>query len=235
MQKPLIIAHRGDSSHALENSLEAFRLALAVPVDMIELDVRKSGDDVLYVMHDRETGRTADRNIDVEQALSKEIAGLKLRNGERIPTLDEVFQLVNGRTAVNVEIKSDGAGELLARHLAEHPFRGKLAVSSFKEAEVAAVRRAYPDLDVSAIYDTFSPRHVADYRAKGYRLLSLRKNTVTEPLVRACHAHGLRLFIWTVDDEDEMKRCIEWEVDGIYTNRPGVLKDLVDRQRASGF
>ncbi len=85
MQKPLIIAHRGDSSRALENSLEAFRLALAVPVDMIEFDVRKSRDNQLYVMHDRETGRTAEKNINIEQSLSEEIATVKLRNGEPIP------------------------------------------------------------------------------------------------------------------------------------------------------
>ncbi len=65
MHRPLVIAHRGDSSRALENSLEAFRLALALRVDMIEFDIRKSRDNQLYVMHDKETGRTAEKNITI--------------------------------------------------------------------------------------------------------------------------------------------------------------------------
>src|SRR5512139_2788545 len=96
MRTPLIIAHRGDSSSALENSLEAFRLALAVPADMIELDLRMSRDGVLYVMHDRQTGRTADLNVDIESVTARELAGIRLRNGEPIPTLTDVFELTEG-------------------------------------------------------------------------------------------------------------------------------------------
>ena len=78
MRKPLVIAHRGDSSRALENSLEAFRLALALPVDMIEFDIRKSRDNQLYVMHDKDTGRTAEKNLNIEESLSDEISKVKL-------------------------------------------------------------------------------------------------------------------------------------------------------------
>ena len=93
MPKPLVIAHRGDSSRALENSLDAFRLALSLPVDMIEFDVRKSRDNVLYVMHDKETGRTADGSLDIEKAVSDDISRLRLKNGEAIPTLNDVLTL----------------------------------------------------------------------------------------------------------------------------------------------
>jgi glycerophosphoryl diester phosphodiesterase len=229
MRTPLIIAHRGDSSRALENSLEAFRLAASVPADVIEFDLRMSKDGVLYVMHDRHTGRTADRNIDIEQATSQEIAGIRLKNGEPVPTVDDALRLVAGRAGINVEIKSDGAGAALGRHLFLYRYSGYLMVSSFKEAEVLAARGVMLDLPLAVIYDTFSIRHVAGYRDKGYPVISLRKNTVTEPLVRACHAHGVRLYVWTVDGEDEMKRCIEWEVDGIYTNNPAALKDMIDK------
>ena len=89
------------------------------------------------------------------------------------------------------------------------------------------------DLPVAVIYDTFSLRHVAEYHSKGYPIISLRKNTVTEPLVRACHAHGIKIYVWTVDEEEEMKRCIEWEVDGIYTNKPAALKEAIGRFQAA--
>jgi len=230
MAKPLVIAHRGDSSEALENSLAAFRLALAAPVDMIELDLRLSRDGFLYVMHDRHTGRTAERDVAVEAASSNELDGIRLRNGERIPRLDDVLELAAGKAGINIEIKSHGGGAALARHLAGHPLAGTLVVSSFREEELPPVQSALPEARCAVIYDTFSLRHVAAYRAKGYSLVSLRKNTVTEPLVRACHGQGVCIFVWTVDTEEEMKRCIDWKVDGIYTNRPALLKQVLDRR-----
>lgn len=235
MGSPLIIAHRGYSSHALENSLEAFHLALTVPVDMIEFDIRMSADRVLYVMHDKQTGRTADRDVDIEGLSSKELAGIRLRNGERIPLLEDVLAMTSGKAGVNIEIKSAGAGTALARYLSRSPYRGALMISSFQEAEVLAVRTVLPGLQFALIYDTFSMRLIPEYRHKGYSTISLRKNTVTEPLVKACHARGLLIFVWTVDQEDEMKRCIDWEIDGIYTNNPGLLKELVGQGRTSGF
>lgn len=230
MRTPLIIAHRGDSSRALENSLEAFRLALAVPADMIEFDLRMSRDGVLYVMHDKHTGRTADRNIDIEQATSRELAGVRLKNGEPVPTLDDALRLIAGRAGINIEIKSDGAGAALGRHLFLYRYSGYLMVSSFKEAEVLAARGVMLDLPLAVIYDTFSTRHLASYRSKGFPIISLRKNTVTEHLARACHAQGVRIFVWTVNDEEEMKRCVAWELDGIYTNRPEVLKRVLNAE-----
>jgi len=229
MYKPLIIAHRGDSSRAVENSLEAFRLALTVPTDMIEFDLRMSRDKVLYVLHDKNTGRTADRTVDIEQASSQEISLVRLKNGEPVPTLEGVFKLVAGAVGLNIEIKSDGAGAALVGPLSQYRQSGSVIVSSFKESEVLSIRKALPDLPVAVIYDTFSIRHIAEYKSKGYGLISLRKNTVTEPLVKACHAQGLQVYVWTVDDEEEIKRCIAWEVDGIYTNKPAVLKELIGK------
>jgi glycerophosphoryl diester phosphodiesterase len=233
MRSPLIIAHRGDSFRALENSLEAFRLALAVPADMIEFDLRMSKDGVLYVMHDKHTGRTADRNIDIEHAAAQDIAGIRLKNGEPIPTFDDALKLIAGRVGINIEIKTDGAGAVLGRHLFQYRYSGYVMVSSFKEAEVHAARGVMLDLPAAVIYDTFSISHTAGYRSKGFPMISLRKNTVTEPLVRACHARGTQLYVWTVDEEEEMKRCVEWEVDGIYTNKPAALREFISRFQAA--
>jgi glycerophosphoryl diester phosphodiesterase len=231
---PLIIGHRGDSSNALENSLDAFRRALAVPVDMIELDLRMAADRSLWVMHDKQTGRTAAPDVDIEQVTASEAGSVWLSNGEPVPTLDNVFDLVQNKAAINIEIKSDHAGAALARHLQSRAALPRLVVSSFKEAEVSAVRSVFPQLDYALIYDAFSSRHISEYRSRGYGLISLRKNTVTEALVMGCHARGLRLFVWTVDAEEEMKRCIEWGVDGLYTNKPALLKEVLERQRATG-
>ena len=228
MYAPLIIAHRGDSSRALENSTEAVRLALSLPVDMIEIDIRKSRDNVLYVMHDKDTGRTSDRNINVEQSTSDEIALVRLKNGEPIPSLDDVLRLVAGRVGLNIEIKSDGAGAVLSRHLFHYRYSGYILVSSFSESEVRSARGVMLDLPISVIFDTFSAHDLPVYADKGYSVISLKKNTVNEELIAACHERKIKVYVWTVDEEDEIKKFITWGVDGIYSNRPAVLKRLVE-------
>jgi len=228
MQKPLVIAHRGDSSRALENSLEAFRLALALPVDMIEFDLRKSRDNQLYVMHDHDTGRTAEKNINIEQSLSEEIASVKLKNGEPVPQLGDVLALVAGKVGLNIEVKSEGSGALTAANLAGSGYRGPVLISSVKEREVQDARRVMPTTPVSGIFDTFIEAEVKKYRSLGYGFISLRKKTVTRELISACHDQKIKVYVWTVDNEEEIRRFIEWGVDGMYSNNPMVLKSIVD-------
>ena len=227
MYMPLVIAHRGDSSRALENSLEALRLALSLSVDMVEIDIRKSMDSELYVMHDRHTGRTSDKNVDIEQSRSDEVSRVKLKNGEPIPTLKDVLSLFTGNVGLNLEIKSEGAGRLAAEHLRDSGYRGPVLISSFLENEILAVRAVAPFISTSGIFDAFTMQNLTAYCAKRYSLISLRKKTVSRELIIACHNHGIRVYVWTVDDEADMKKFITWGVDGIYTNKPSLLKEML--------
>lgn len=229
MPMPLVIAHRGASSNALENSLEAVRLALSVPVDMIEVDIRRSRDKGLFVMHDRMTGRTAERNVDIERSSSGHITGIKLRNGEPVPSLAALLDQVAGACALNLEIKSAGAGLLTAQYLRSSGYNGPVLLSSFKEDEVRAARTVMPDLPASLIFDVFTLRNVKSYSARGYKVISLRKKTVSEKLIVACHEQGITVNVWTVDEEDEIRKFISWGADGIYSNNPWVLKKVVER------
>jgi glycerophosphoryl diester phosphodiesterase len=69
--------------------------------------------------------------------------------------------------------------------------------------------------------------NLAAYRAKRYSLISLRKKTTSRELITACHNQGIKVYVWTVDEEDEMEKLIAWGVDGIYTNKPSALKGLL--------
>ena len=151
-----------------------------------------------------------------------------LKNNEPIPVLDDVLNLVAGRVGINIEIKSDGAGAELSRQLFHYRYSGYIMVSSFKEKEILDAREVMLDLPVSGIFDTFVPAEVNKYRSMGYGFISLRKKTVTRELVSACHEQKIKVYVWTVDEEDEIKRFIEWDVDGMYSNKPMVLKKVVD-------
>ncbi len=228
-----MIAHRGDPSTALENSMEAIHHALSYPADMIEIDIRKSRDNMLYVMHDKTTLRTAGKNIDIEKSASDAIARVKLKNGEHVPTLADVVNIITGKAGLNLEIKSDGAGLLIAKYLASSDYHGYVLVSSFKESELLAVRRVLPALPTSMIFDVFHSHDVLSYSARGYKIISLRKMTISEKLVESCHEQGIQVYVWTVDDEEDMKKMISCKVDGIYSNKPGKLKSLIEKLRYS--
>ena len=227
MPKPLVIAHRGDPSRALENSLAAFRLALSVPADMIEFDVRKSLDNGLFVMHDRETGRTAASNIDIERSATDDIARIRLMNGEPIPTLRDVLGLVRGKAGLNIEVKSRGAGGLVAAELAFSRYSGQVLISSFKEREVVDARSVSPAVPVAGIFDTFIASEVLPYKTKGYDIISLNKSAASRELIERFHHEGISVYVWTVDDQAEMEDLLAWGVDGIYSNKPGLLRSVV--------
>ena len=227
MNLPLVIAHRGNSSVTLENSLESIRSALSLNVDMIEVDVRLSRDRVLYVMHDKASGRTAEKNIDVEESTSEEINRIRLKNGEQVPTLAALLNLISGACGLNIEIKSKEAGALTAELLLLSRYQGYILLSSFLEEELEGAHRVMPALPLSIIFDNFTTRDVTAYCAKGYDVISLRKKTVSKKLIDSCHDKGIRVYVWTVDDEQEMKNLIKLGVNGIYSNRPSELKNVL--------
>ncbi len=227
MRRPLVIAHRGNSSRILENSLESIRSAVSLSVDMIEVDIRISRDRQLYVMHDKTTGRTAKTNIDLENATATEIRRIQLKNGEPVPTLASMLTALSGTCGLNLEIKSRGAGALTAEYLRSSSYQGYILLSSFDEEEVLAARRVTPALATSVVFDNFTIHDVSGYRARGYDIVSLRKKTVDEALIIRCHEQGIRVYVWTVDDEREMKKLLAWGVDGIYSNKPELLTEVV--------
>ncbi len=227
MSAPLVIAHRGDSYRAIENSFKSVSLALSIPVDMIEIDVRKSKDNRLYLMHDPDTGRTAEEKMDIEESRSDEIARVRLKNGEGVPMLEDILKLVSGKAVLNVEIKSAGAGALCAEEILRAGYTGPVLISSFKEKEIVEALRVNPVLSTARIFDSFSPGEVPEYEIRGYRFISLEKKTVDEKLLAACHEAKIKVFVWTLDRETEIKKFITLGVDGIYSNRPAMLKRLV--------
>lgn len=194
---------------------------------MIEFDVRKSRDNILYVMHDRYTGRTADRNINIERARAADLSGVKLRNGEPIPTLRNVLALVAGSAALNIEVKSKGAGALVAEMLKGSGYTGRVILSSFHEKEILEARRALPDVPVAGIFDAFASDGVDAYERKGYRHISLNRKTVTRELIEEIHKREIKVYVWTVDLEAEIKELISWGVDGLYSNVPDMLRRIV--------
>src|SRR5215217_9516104 len=136
----LIYAHRGASAIHPENTLLAFRLALAIGVDGIELDVHATADGIPVVIHDRDIGRTTDGVGYVDQIPLARLETLDAGDGERVPTLAEVLALVGDAAHLDIEIKGSGVERAVLDVLAHHP-AGRWAISSFAWDTLRTVRR----------------------------------------------------------------------------------------------
>jgi glycerophosphoryl diester phosphodiesterase len=230
---PLVAAHRGASDRALENSLEAFALAAAGGVDMIELDVRLSSDGEPFVIHDARTGRTARENVAVADCDAGRLSRVLLKNGEPVPRLHEVLALVKGTVPLDVEVKVAGGAAAVCRVLAETGYAGPVLLYSGLREECLAARSTRPDLPCGLVTGRPSTSDVAFCLRHGLPSIhpSFRRLTVLRAgrVKRA----GLALVPYTVDDEESFFRLLALGADGVFSNRAADLRKAWEARRPS--
>jgi glycerophosphoryl diester phosphodiesterase len=239
----LVIAHRGASGSAPENTLAAFAAALAVGADMVELDVHLSRDGEVMVIHndsvDRRTngtGMVADMTRAELQRLDAGSWFSERFGGEPIPALEEVLSLAKGRLRVNVEIKTGYLGpfsmdDLVDRTVAvveNQQMIDRVIFSSFDPPALKRIAEKWPDAARALLLDT-PWQASAVVKAEKFRIIHCARNTVNARSLRAARAGGLRVNVWTVNREAEMERFIEAGADGIITDYPERLIRLLER------
>jgi glycerophosphoryl diester phosphodiesterase len=220
--KALVIAHRGASGTALENSLAAFVAAAPEGADAVELDVHATADGEVIVHHDESVAGTP-----IATSSARTIAALRLSNGEPVPTLAQVLAAIPLSLQVFVEVKSLAArwdGRLL-EILDRGPNPAGYAVHSF---DVAIVRR-FAERRPALRRGVFTLEALADTRAA---FLWQDRDGANDGLVRSAHDRGAQVIVWTVDDPTEMTRLVRWGVDGLCTNLPERARRVVDTARA---
>lgn len=232
--RPQVIAHRGASAEAPENTLAAFRRALAIGVDGVELDAHLSADGVPVVIHDPLLERTTDghglvrdhplaalRRLDAGRRFAEQFAG------ERIPTLAEALDALR-RVRVIVEIKNGPVyyPAIAARVLAAVAEAGHRAVtiSSFDHHVLLEVRAAAPQVPRAVLYAARPIDPVRMARDAGAALLHPHWAYVTREMVGQAQAAGLRVETWTVDEPAHLRHVIATGVDGVMTNHPDRLR-----------
>lgn len=238
--KPLVLAHRGASAYAPENTLAAFNLAFELGADGIELDVSLTRDGIPVVIHDDTVDRTTNGRGAVNQFTLAELQHLDASNrmekyrGEKIPTLEQVLRAVSPRGLVNIEIKSTGLhtdgveGAVLAA--IENTGASRVLISSFNPLALRRMFLLDPRLPRGLLY---APRLPIFLRRAWLRplvrptALHPHVSMVTRELVVWAHQRGYQVNTWTVDEPDVARRLIEWGVDGIITNKPDVLRKIV--------
>lgn len=232
--RPRILAHRGASADAPENTLSAFRLAAEQGADGVELDVWRCATGEVVVHHDAGAARTGGVALLIRRATLRELRGLDVGawkhprfRGERIPLLAEVLEALPG-AFVNVELKSDGRPDLPLAAAAARVVRaagaaGRCVLSSFDGLLLAAARAAAPDLPRAVLCDAgagWEVRAAVTARLVRAEAIHPRAALVTAASLASWRRRGLVIRAWTVDDEREVARLARLGVDAIVTNRP---------------
>jgi glycerophosphoryl diester phosphodiesterase len=194
--KPLIIAHRGASAYAHENTLEAFRIAMEMGADMIEFDVRRTGDDVLVLSHD----------------------DIAMDAGYLIPTLEETFKLTMGKIKLDIELKEDGYAVRVAELAMNYMETADFVITSSLDSAVKAVKSSYPEVRTGLVlgarpvtrllHSLFSERRVRDTAVD---ILAVDRKLLRLGFMRTAKRLGLPVFIWTVNDRKLMGKLLSSE------------------------
>ncbi|MFB2864183.1 glycerophosphodiester phosphodiesterase [Aeromonas sp. MdU4] len=219
-----IIAHRGASGLAPENTLKAIARALELDAKAIEIDVQ-SADGELWVFHDRRLERcTNGKGVLTEQSRSY-LEQLDAGEGEVIPTLWQVMELIAGRCELHIELKGTdtaaGVAELTRQAEAKLGFAtNQWVVSSFHHPELARFAALRPDIRLGALTANL-PFKLAQFAEQlGAWSLNCDVDFVDQSLVADAHRRGLKVLVYTVDYPDDCEKLANMGVDGIFTNRP---------------
>jgi glycerophosphoryl diester phosphodiesterase len=249
---PLLAAHRGGGALWPENSLLAFRSAVALGADYLELDVHLTADGAVAVIHDPTLDRTTTGTGPVSDRTLADLRTLRLRDrsgavtGETIPTLDEVAAVAaGGKRRLLVEIKVDAGGmrypgieEAVLAALDRHDMAASAVVMAFEPETWRRVRALRPEVVAGALYSTRGARAAGGVgpaldaaRAAGVGFVGLEHGLVTTDVVGRARAAGLLLGAWTVNDPEVMRRLTDEGVGVLITDRPDLAKELLTRSR----
>lgn len=229
MATPQVVAHRGASRAARENTLDAFDLAGKLGADGIELDVRRTADGLMAIHHDP---ALADGRLICEMNASELPA--------HVPLLSDALDAC-GDLWVNIEIKNhpddpdhdprETLAAAVAHHLAERGDDDRWLVSSFSRATIDAMRTLRPQVRTGFLTVGVRPdaldKTARDLAVSGHSALHPYDQLLTPECVRAFHAQGIEVNVWTVDDPARMAELVSWGVDSIITNVPDICRSAV--------
>ena len=243
---PTIFAHRGASAYAPENTLAAFELAVRQKADAIELDAKLSGDQHVVVFHDRTLDRTTDGSGKISDfplvALKELDAGEHFDPeylGERIPTLDEVFEAVGHKTFINIELTNyerpiDSLAEKTAGCVRRHNLADRILFSSFNPIVLRKIKKMLPEIPIGLLALPGSggawARSVLG-RWVPYQALHPEHRDISHSLVDRCHRQKYRVYTYTINRVKEMTLCFQMDVDGIFTDDPPLAQRTLSQYK----
>ena len=232
----VVIAHRGASGYAPENTMTAFRLAHEMRSEMVELDIMLTADGVPVAFHDDDLAKTTDEEGSISLRTLAELRELEAGawfaeefDGEPIPTLDEVLEWASGRMSLNIEIKTEAWRASLDQSVEprvveavrRHGMERHVLFSSFDYRVVARLKELAPEIPTAVLYEKSQSAGrgpVQTVRYLGADAFNCSWRELTPEWLGELKAAGIPVFIYTVNDPRRMRRLIEQVVTGIFSD-----------------
>lgn len=229
----LCIGHRGAMGHAPENTLASIRKALEFGVSCVEIDVY-CVDGQLVVFHDSRLERTTNGTGYLLEQNFTDLRSLDAGDGEKIPTLKEVFEAVHLQAGVNIELKGSDTARPVVEFISKMRDMGwsddLILISSFDHRELAKIRQLDPRIKVGAMMVGLPVNDAAFAESLGAYSVHLSLEFIDRRFVDDAHSRSLRVFVFTVNHPEDIIKMGELGVDGVFTNYPErVLKHNNDR------
>jgi glycerophosphoryl diester phosphodiesterase len=233
------VAHRGASAQFPENTLLAFRKAIEQGVDVLEIDIQRTADQELIVMHDSTLERTTNGRGNIGDFRLQEIRQLDAGQGETVPLLTEVIPLARqAQVRLYVEIKGASEPDELAiaegviQTLEAADFLSQTIVTSFSSKALLRAKAICPEvstmLDPSPQDGSLTPRQIcAQALAAGANCVSYDFHLLTPEIAKECRLSGLALWPWAPDEPDDIRKVLSLDVHGMMTNRPDILNEVL--------
>ncbi|ADM27934.1 glycerophosphoryl diester phosphodiesterase [Ignisphaera aggregans DSM 17230] len=224
-EKFIVIAHRGASALEPENTIAAFRKAVDMGADAFELDVRRTSDGKLIVLHDDNLKRVANIDKKVSELAYDDIRNIKVFGKEPIPTLEEVLEIFANRIPIFIELKDEGIEEEVVRLIEAYKAIDNVLIISFNYESLKRVKQINSSIDIGLLTYRYPIPIDEAVKMKAYAILP-RYNIVTPNIVREIHAKKLKIFTWTVNDVALALKMISYGVNGIATDNPGIRSSI---------
>jgi glycerophosphoryl diester phosphodiesterase len=218
----LKVGHRGARAYEPENTLRSFKYAIDLGVDAVELDVRRTKDNELVVIHNADVDKTTGGSGSVNELTLEEIKKLVTDKGEQIPTLAEVLDFVGKQVKVLVELKETGVEEQVLALVRKKGLTDNVVIISFNEDALRKVRELDDKVATGLIYVRHKNPIQAALDLKAEYLLPLYRFTHSSNVKKA-HEAGLKVIVWTINNKEEVDKYKKKGVDGIASDIPDIL------------
>lgn len=229
---PIIVGHRGAAAQVLENTAASFAAAVRFGAGMIELDVHESLDGKFIVIHDTHLGRISSRRDVVCQTHSSVLTAIELKGGHRLLTLPQAFAVVPESAGMMVEIKAIRDFHKLADLIQRQARHREVLTTSFDLTLLQKLQDCGPSLCLGVVSKTIAKLPKARKTGLRFNDVCLDFQCLTASRVANLERQFGRVFAWTVDRPRDIQKMIEFEVDGIISNRPDEVARILRAHKA---
>lgn len=225
----LRIGHRGAAGHAPENTIAAIRTGISMGVDFVELDVQRTRDGRLVLMHDNLVDRTTNGTGAIRGMTWEELQLLDAGDGERVPSLEEALAAADGRAGAILEAKAPGIGPDLYSAVRASAFSGSVIYASFLHTEILAIRRIDPQARTMALMEYIPVLGTAFEWEGNATMVGLAFDAATAEFVTALHDASLDILLYTVNEPRLIAQAVDLDVDGIISDYPELVPKIRPR------